>query len=573
MRIAAFSDWRVQPFEPLHSWLNRLKPDLILYAGDDTVRLGGFTEDTLQMIADAFENDSTLSLELSGMGEITEDITIERNTTLIKFRKSEKSKQKHRTSLFLRRRMRDSQNDEYEIWIGPPPRTRGTCIHYRRRPHDWMDRLANTSRIGLAGVVGNDCYWNDRYRLKRNRTFDLHDEPLIIDKTAILGLEGSPLDIGIILYEEDDALEHLEEQFSKIEQHDPKFLILVTHAPPKGVLDLSRRFGIDHIGSEAVRKFIESRNVNLVICGHSHINGGKMEQVGDCVVINISSHDYYGAPGRVCSLEVKKNQITDIEIEVLFEFESALDNLHKLGPKRAMALYGMGITELEHITEDNRNKMAGLHGIGDHLVSNWIVEAKALLEMKAYRIQDPIWNRIDLGKCLVYDIETDIYQDKLWCIGVYDSSISEMIQFWEKDDEKKLLKDFFRFVRKNKSLTPFTYSATKFDQRIIEKVANRHGLRFPKALRNEIDIGWLVVHRTLGTPKGGLKSAGPFFGYEWQESEMSGVEAGMLYSRYLKSKIDPPWEKLLQYNRDDVLGSYWVLKSILALEEIQVGAG
>ena len=60
MRIAAFSDWRVQPFEPLISWLQSVKPDLILYAGDDTLRLGGFSHDMLDTIVRVSDNDGAI---------------------------------------------------------------------------------------------------------------------------------------------------------------------------------------------------------------------------------------------------------------------------------------------------------------------------------------------------------------------------------------------------------------------------------------------------------------------------------------------------------------------------------
>lgn len=84
MRMAAFSNWRVQPFEPLIAWLRKVHPDISFYGGDDTVRLGEISESVLHKIAQDFEG---------GEETITpsnqDNIIIESNTTLSKF------KQKH----------------------------------------------------------------------------------------------------------------------------------------------------------------------------------------------------------------------------------------------------------------------------------------------------------------------------------------------------------------------------------------------------------------------------------------------------------------------------------------------
>jgi len=344
----------------------------------------------------------------------------------------------------------------------------------------------------------------------------------------------------------------------------------VTHAPPKGVLDLSRRFDIHHIGSQAVREFIEERNIDLVICGHSHINGGRYEKVGNCHVLNIASHDYSGAPGKVALIELGADGECKITTDVLYNWDKVLYQLHQLGRKRIARLSSIEIDSLEKITEKNRKKMQSLQGISENLVSKWILEAKLLLEVRAVRIADPLWNEIDLKKCLVYDIETDTVQSHVWSIGVYTSDDDIYTQFFEKDDEKKLLVDFFEFVKAHNHLKPYTFSATDFDLRVIKTCARVHKLKIPSVLKTGIDVGGLSVHRTLGTPKGGLKTIAPFFGYEWADKSMSGIQAGMLYSMYLRSGEEPDWDNLLQYNRDDVMATYFVLERLLELEEISL---
>jgi Icc-related predicted phosphoesterase len=64
----------------------------------------------------------------------------------------------------------------------------------------------------------------------------------------------------------------------------PKNAILISHSPPKGILDKSS-FGM-HLGSSTVRDFIHDKIPKLVVCGHIHESGGKIKQVGNTTVIN-----------------------------------------------------------------------------------------------------------------------------------------------------------------------------------------------------------------------------------------------------------------------------------------------
>jgi Icc-related predicted phosphoesterase len=60
--------------------------------------------------------------------------------------------------------------------------------------------------------------------------------------------------------------------------------VLVSHSPPKGILDVSSR-GLS-LGSVAVREVIDEKSPRLVVCGHIHESAGKSEVVGKTTVIN-----------------------------------------------------------------------------------------------------------------------------------------------------------------------------------------------------------------------------------------------------------------------------------------------
>jgi Icc-related predicted phosphoesterase len=60
--------------------------------------------------------------------------------------------------------------------------------------------------------------------------------------------------------------------------------ILVSHSPPYGLLDVSSS-GL-HLGSKAIREFIEKHPPVLVVCGHIHESAGKQTDFGSTKVIN-----------------------------------------------------------------------------------------------------------------------------------------------------------------------------------------------------------------------------------------------------------------------------------------------
>jgi len=61
--------------------------------------------------------------------------------------------------------------------------------------------------------------------------------------------------------------------------------VLVSHPPPRGT-DLDRSFAHLHVGSAAVRKFLDAGRANLCICGHIHESAGE-QSVGGALCVNL----------------------------------------------------------------------------------------------------------------------------------------------------------------------------------------------------------------------------------------------------------------------------------------------
>ena len=75
-----------------------------------------------------------------------------------------------------------------------------------------------------------------------------------------------------------------EGQAKKLLRDLPPGGVLISHSPPKGVLDKSSDGR--SLGSEAVREIIGIKKPKLVVCGHIHGSAGQIARLGSTNVIN-----------------------------------------------------------------------------------------------------------------------------------------------------------------------------------------------------------------------------------------------------------------------------------------------
>jgi Icc-related predicted phosphoesterase len=111
----------------------------------------------------------------------------------------------------------------------------------------------------------------------------LHGNQTTIDDVAFYGIGGgipiTPFGAWSYDFSEDEA--------KKLLQDLQPGGVLISHSPPKGVLDKSsdgRR-----LGSEAVREVIGIKKPKLVVCGHIHGSAGRTARLGSTDVINAGS--------------------------------------------------------------------------------------------------------------------------------------------------------------------------------------------------------------------------------------------------------------------------------------------
>lgn len=151
------------------------------------------------------------------------------------------------------------------------------------------------------GVSGN-CDYPEVDRYLDRQGVNLHGRGLVLAGVALAGVGGSlttpfrtPNEYG------EDVLESLLHQaVADIKGHDGLPLVLVCHQPPHQT-QCDRIRGGAHVGSRAVRRFIETRQPLVCLTGHIH-ESAAVDRLGETWIINPgmlgAGHYAYAEIGR-----------------------------------------------------------------------------------------------------------------------------------------------------------------------------------------------------------------------------------------------------------------------------------
>ncbi|MEM0349120.1 MAG: metallophosphoesterase [Candidatus Caldarchaeum sp.] len=137
------------------------------------------------------------------------------------------------------------------------------------------------------------------WRPSISNVVNLHAASLRHADYAFYGLGGGNLSPFNTLIEFSE--EEFETMLSKLNPSSENF-ILLSHTPPHGVdADVGRG---RHLGSTAIRKFVESRKPLAVCCGHIH-EARSISRIGDTVVVNAGP----AKEGFYASLEIRGKEV------------------------------------------------------------------------------------------------------------------------------------------------------------------------------------------------------------------------------------------------------------------------
>lgn len=137
----------------------------------------------------------------------------------------------------------------------------------------------------------------------------IHGSSEAYDDATFVGVGGaliSPFSTPFEITEE-----QVEETLNRGFAHaaERRWLILVSHHPPKDT-KLDRVHSGEHIGSVALRQFIEKNKPSIVFCGHVHEAPG-IDKIGNTILVNPgpSRHGCYALANFDEKIEVKLSNV------------------------------------------------------------------------------------------------------------------------------------------------------------------------------------------------------------------------------------------------------------------------
>jgi len=405
----------------------------------------------------------------------------------------------------------------------------------------------------VLAVVGNDDTSAIKHVLKSKNVHDLHDNPFLYDKYAFIGLEGATSSPAILLHSEEYVEKYLKDQMKKGKNRE---IIILSHAPPHGILDLGIRFapldqGTHHIGSTSLRKFIEENVVRLVICGHCHSQGGREAIFNGTKIVNVSSHDQIGSKGNFAFISINT---LDINVKWLDTHEiinkNSLLRINGIGFIREKNLFSLGISTIDELAKIDVTSVAKESSFSEYFLKKLNLKAKSIVENNIYQIA-PF--NLSCKDKIFLDIETDISCKKIWLIGLMRNN--DFQQFYAEDwtQEKMILIKFLSYIIKHPNSILVSYSCTNFDKYVLLNAFRRHNLNYQVFLSLPHYDLCQILRRCFIFPNQdfSLKQMGAYLKYQFKNTDIDGLFVALEYHRHIEDNV--PLDSLIfGYNEDDV---------------------
>jgi Icc-related predicted phosphoesterase len=166
--------------------------------------------------------------------------------------------------------------DAYDVLVGA-----GDFARVRRGIHICIDILRAVAKPAVV-VPGNNETVDELREACRHwpQAHVLHGTGVTISGVPFYGLGGGVPVTPFGSW----SFDLTEEQGAELLLSCPMSSVLVSHSPPKGILD--RSSGGDSFGSVAVAEAIQRTRPILVVCGHIHECGGQVASLGTTPVVN-----------------------------------------------------------------------------------------------------------------------------------------------------------------------------------------------------------------------------------------------------------------------------------------------
>jgi len=142
--------------------------------------------------------------------------------------------------------------------------------------------IAQSLNVPVLAVAGNCDSAQIDQRLEELGV-SVAGRGIITNDVGIHGLSAAPpWHKGMYDFTEEEMALRLQAGFDQVK--NARWHVVLTHVPPRDI-KLDRTHFFQHVGSTALREFVEQTRPALVVCGHLHESRG-VDTLGPTVVVN-----------------------------------------------------------------------------------------------------------------------------------------------------------------------------------------------------------------------------------------------------------------------------------------------
>jgi Icc-related predicted phosphoesterase len=458
MRILAFSDWRIQPLEMLVELVDSHEPDVILYAGDDLDRFVLAADHVLLKTSNHL-----IKLTYPDLKPASRE-----NSKVL----SRKAKRMLPGMQLLFTNILDELKVPFYFVNGNDDFIMNVDGRWHVRINDGRFTVGARKYQIVEDTEANITLEEDLFLF-----YKLYREGINLDSaTQVDSGIYAPVSLSFGEFDlakgsEKISVTGIECQYGlhgEIRKAPQRYSdIYLSHLPPLGCLDLSSRFGIDHIGSKKLLAAIKRHTPKLVVCGHSHMWGGNIVEIGETTVVNVSSHDDREATGNYALIDT-----SDWSIDMKATERS---RIHAIPGMRKLKRKCMDLRKAEKLGGLYSGSEADLLESLDY-VETFDIDTTLVRE----RIESLKWKKPKIKRPITLnpyyqafvDVETGLAQGgvpgKLWLVGIwYDGEITQFAFPSEK-------KAFLKYIRDN-DITSLA-SWTQYDANALRPVFKKEGI-------------------------------------------------------------------------------------------------
>ncbi|HBM17342.1 MAG TPA: hypothetical protein DD381_13525 [Lentisphaeria bacterium] len=169
----------------------------------------------------------------------------------------------------------------------------------------------------------------------------------------------------------------------------------------------------------------------------------------------------------------------------------------------------------------------------------------------------------------ILDIEGDLNRNTFFLIGLLqiNSDNETFINFWAGNSKEQIAtyENFLQEVRKYPNIPIYHFGS--FDEKVIHKFADQYQYDIEDILSRFINFS-SVLHGKIYFPSfgHGLKDIAPIIGAKWTMQNPSGLNALILWHRWLENNDYDIKQQLLLYNREDCFALHNLIQFVSRLK-------